>query len=590
MSITSITGSQIVVDALEREGVKEIFSFPGGAVLDLCDALAKSKQLKMILARHEQGAGHAADGYARSSGRPGVLLVTSGPGATNIVTALATACMDSVPIVALTGQVATAAIGNDAFQEADVVGITRPCTKHNYLVRSIEELGQTIKEAFYIATSGRPGPVVIDLPKDVQQATLSHYAYPETVNLRSYKPVTEGNPKQIAQAARAIEQSRKPVLYCGGGATGSGAHKEILALAERCEIPVTTTLLGLGVFPETHPLSLKMLGMHGTAYANHAVNECDCLIAVGARFDDRVTGKLATFAPNCRGSIIHIDIDPTTISKSIPASIPIVGDCRAVLKELLKEIKPCKHPEWIKEVQEWKERYPLGYDRAAKTLKPQYVIEELYKFTRGDAIITTDVGQHQMWSAQFWTTTQPRAFISSGGLGTMGYGLPAAIGAQVANPGRLVVNIAGDGSIQMNAQEMSVAALNDLPVKVLILNNNYLGMVRQWQELFYGKRYTLTPLRRTADPTLPTHKKAPHDMPAYVPDFVKLAEAHACVGLRVTEKKDVIPAFEEMVKVRRPVVIDFQVEQEENVFPMIPAGKSVKEMIASHEDYTRGLA
>jgi len=586
----TITGAQIIVDALEREGVREIFAFPGAAIIDLADAIAQSKQLRLILTRHEQGAGHAADGYARSSGRPGVLLVTSGPGATNIVTALATACMDSIPIVALTGQVSTAAIGNDAFKEADIVGITRPCVKHSYLVKEIADLGRTIKEAFHIATTGRPGPVLIDLPKDVSQGKVAHYSYPETVSIRSYKPVTEGNSRQIAQAARAIENSRKPVLYCGGGATSSGAHKEILALAERCEIPVTTTLLGLGVFPETHPLSLKMLGMHGSAYANHAVNECDCLIAAGARFDDRVTAKLATFAPNCRDNIIHIDIDPTTISKSVPATIPIVGDCRAVFKELLKAIKPCKHPEWIKEIQAWKKRYPLSYDRSAKTLKPQYVIEELYKFTKGDAIIVTDVGQHQMWAAQFWTATRPRAFLSSGGLGTMGYGLPAAIGAQVANPGRLVVDIAGDGSIQMNQQELSVAALNDLPVKVLILNNNYLGMVRQWQELFYGRRYTLTPLKRTADATLPTHKKRTEEMPAYVPDFVKLAEAHACVGLRVTEKKDVIPAFEEMVKARRPVVIDFHVEPEENVFPMIPAGKSIKEMIASHEDYTRGLA
>jgi acetolactate synthase I/II/III large subunit len=588
--MATMTGAQITVDALEKEGVDVIFGFPGGAVLDLADALAQSKQIRIVLARHEQGAGHMADGYARSTGRPGILMVTSGPGATNMVTALATAYMDSVPMVAISGQVSTAAIGNDAFQEADVVGITRPCTKHNYLVKDIRELGSTIKEAFHIATTGRPGPVVIDLPKDIQQATLKDYEYPTTFEIRSYKPVTEGNPKQIAQAARAIEKSKKPVLYCGGGAIAANASPEILALAEKCQIPLTTTLLGLGCFPETHPLALKMLGMHGTAYANHAVNECDCLIAVGARFDDRVTGKLATFAPNCRGNIIHIDIDPTAISKNIAVSVPIVGDCKSVLKGILEEVKPCQHAEWVAEVEAWKQRYPLGYDRDSEGLKPQFVIEELFKFTKGDAIVATEVGQHQMWAAQFWKTNSPRTFLTSGGLGTMGFGLPAAIGAQVAHPDKLVVDIAGDGSIQMNAQEFTVAALNKLPVKVLILNNNYLGMVRQWQQLFYGGRYVMTPLKRADDPTLPSHKGESDGLPPYLPDFVKLAEAHGCVGIRVSKKNEVIPAFEEMVRIKRPVVIDFLVEREENVFPMIPAGKSIKEMIASHEDYTRGLA
>ncbi|MCX7044565.1 MAG: biosynthetic-type acetolactate synthase large subunit [Candidatus Sumerlaeota bacterium] len=586
----SITGAQIIVDALEREGVVEFFCFPGGAVLDLCDAIAESKILKPILVRHEQGAGHMADGYARSSGRPGVLLVTSGPGATNIVTALANAYMDSVPVVALTGQVPTAAIGNDAFQEADIVGITRPCTKHNYLVKNVADLGQTIKEAFYIATTGKPGPVLIDIPKDVQQAKLEDYSYPETADIRSYKPTTEGNPRQIVQAARIIERSKKPVIYAGGGAIVANAANLILALAEKCDIPVTTTLLGLGVFPETHPLALKMVGMHGTAYANHAVNECDCLITAGARFDDRVTGKVATFAPHCRGNIIHIDIDPSAISKSVPADCPIVGDCGKVLTALLAEIKPCRHPEWIAECDAWKKQFPLGYDREGAGLRPQYVIEELYKFTGGDAIVATEVGQHQMWAAQFWTSTRPRRFLSSGGLGTMGYGLPAAIGAQVANPDQLVVNIAGDGSIQMNAQEFTTAALNHLPVKTLILNNRYLGMVRQWQQLFYGRRYTITPLNRAQAKLRETDAAADENLPPYLPDFVKLADAHGCVGLRVSRKEDVRGAFEEMIKVRRPVIIDFWVEQEENVFPMIPAGKGVKEMIASHEDYTRGLA
>ena len=585
-----MTGAGIIVDALEREGVETVFGFPGGAILDLADEMANSEQINLILTRHEQGAGHMADGYARATGRVGVMLVTSGPGATNTITALATAYLDSIPMVCLTGQVPTAVIGNDAFQEADIVGITRPCTKHNFLVKDIAELGTTIKEAFHIAATGRPGPVVIDLPKDVQQAVLEDYAYPETVDIRSYKPVTQGNPKQIAQAARAIEQAKKPVLYCGGGAVISGAHEEIAALVEKCQIPVTTTLLGLGCFPETHPLALKMLGMHGTQYANHAVNECDCLIAVGSRFDDRVTGKLATFAPNCRGNIIHIDVDPSAISKNIAVSVPIVGDCKTVMADLVKEVKECRHEEWAAEVIDWKTRYPLEYDREADVIKPQYVIEELYNFTGGDAIVATEVGQHQMWAAQFWTATHPRAFLSSGGLGTMGYGLPAAIGAQVAHPDKLVVNIAGDGSIQMNAQEFTVAAINHLPVKTLILNNGYLGMVRQWQELFYDRRYVWTPLKRGNDPNLPARETPATEMPEYVPDFVKLAEAHGCIGLRILKKADVIPAFEEMMKVRRPVILDFMTEVEENVFPMIPAGQSVREMIGSQEDFTRGLS
>ena len=586
----SITGAEIVVDVLEREGVDVAFGYPGGAILDLADALDRSEKIRMILTRHEQGAGHMADGYARASGRPGIMIITSGPGATNTVTALLNAYMDSVPIVMISGQVPTAVIGNDAFQEADVVGITRPCTKHNFLVKDIRELANTLREAFHIATTGRPGPVVVDLPKDVQQARLEDYVWPETVSIRSYKPVSRGNPRQIASAARAIERARRPVLCCGGGVISSNAHAELLQLAEKCQIPVTTTLLGLGAFPEDHPLSLKMLGMHGSAFANHAVNECDCLIAVGARFDDRVTGKLATFAPNCRDNIVHIDVDPSAISKNIAVTVPVVGDCRLVLQDLLKEIQPLTHPEWIEKVGQWKAQFPLTYDGSGDAIKPQFALETLYKVTGGDAIVTTDVGQHQMWAAQFWTTRQPRTFLTSGGLGTMGYGLPAALGAQVAFPDRLVINISGDGSIQMNQQELSVAALNGLPVKNVILDNTYLGMVRQWQQLFYERRYVLTPLHRVGNPKLPTEHLSVEEMPAYLPDFVKLAEAHGCVGIRVTRKDDLIPAYEEMLKTPRPVVLDVMTAMEENVYPMIPAGKSIREMIANHEDFTRGLS
>ncbi|KPL09394.1 acetolactate synthase catalytic subunit [candidate division BRC1 bacterium SM23_51] len=571
-------GAQIVIDALEREGVEVVFGYPGGAILDVFDHINKSKKIRFILTRHEQGATHMADGYARVTGRPGVVMVTSGPGATNTTTGLATAYMDSVPLVVITGQVPTRVIGNDAFQEADVSGITRPVTKHNYLVSDVADLPRVFKEAFYIANSGRPGPVVIDLPKDVQQATLKDYSYPEKIDVPTYRPVYEGNPKQIKKAVAAIQRASRPLLYCGGGVIRALAHELVLALAERCEIPVTTTLLGLGGFPETHDLSLHMLGMHGTQYANFAMHECDCLIAVGTRFDDRVTGKIDEFAPNCRDNIIHIDIDPASISKNILVSVPIVGDCKLVLEKVLEAIKPCKHPEWLAQVAEWKRQCPLSYKNDGE-LRPQYVVEKIYEVTRGEAIITTEVGQNQMWAAHYYLYTKPRTFASSGGLGTMGYGFPAALGAQVAHPDKVVVDIAGDGSIQMNIQETATAVMNNLPVIVAILNNGYLGMVRQWQEMFYDHNYSAVDLGRQTDETGTPVDGLPDGVPSYVPDFVRLAESYGALGRRVTKKEEVVPALEWAVQVRRPVFLEFLVTREENVFPMIPAGASVRDII-----------
>jgi acetolactate synthase-1/2/3 large subunit len=563
------TGAEILVDALVREGVKVVFGYPGGCVLDIFDKLNKVKGLKFVLVRHEQGAGHMADGYARASGKAGVVLATSGPGATNLVTALATAYMDSIPVVAITGQVPTHAIGSDAFQEADTVGITRPCTKHNFLVRDVADLPRTIKEAFHIATTGRPGPVLIDFPKDVQKAVLENYVYPETVDIRSYRPSTGGNDMQVRRAAEAIERSKRPLLYCGGGAVTTECQAELVALSERCDIPCTTTLLGLGVFPETHPNAVHMLGMHGTQYANYAMHNTDLIIAVGARFDDRVTGKLDDFAPN-REAIIHIDVDPSSISKTIPVTIPIVGDCKQVLGKLLEMVAPKQHPEWHEQIRAWKEQYPLTFPDDDK-LRPQYVIQQLYELTQGNAIVTTEVGQHQMWAAHYWQYTRPRTFISSGGLGTMGYGFPAGIGAQMAFPDKLVVTFAGDGSIQMNIQELATAVMEKLPVKVIILNNHYLGMVRQWQQLFYKHNYSGVGLAR---------KDAETGATDYVPNFVKLAEAYGAVGMRVARKEDVRGALAEAMGNGQPTFMEFLVEEEENVWPMIPAGGSVEQMIS----------
>lgn len=548
-------GAQILIDSLLKEGVRIIFGYPGGAVLPLTDVIYDTP-VNFILVRHEQAAAHAADGYARATGKVGVCLATSGPGATNLVTGLATAHMDSVPIVAITGQVKTHLIGNDAFQEADVTGITRPITKHNYLVKDISNLACVVKEAFHIASTGRPGPVVIDVPVDVQMQE-AEFNYPEKVCLRSYNPTLNAHPGQIKKAAKLISKSKRPVIYAGGGVIISGAHDELLELAVKIKAPLTTTLMGLGSFPENNALSLGMLGMHGTVYANHAIMESDLIIAVGARFDDRVTGRIDKFAPDAK--IIHIDIDPTAISKNVHVHIPIVADAKRGLAALNRIVQRPNTKEWLKRIGDWKKQYPLQYKIADKKISPQYVVEQIYKVTKGDAIICTEVGQNQMWAAQYYTYTKPRTWISSGGLGTMGYGFPAAIGAKIGRPDKLVFDIAGDGSIQMNIQELATAVANKINVKIAVLNNGYLGMVRQWQELFYNRRYALTPL--------------------YNPDFVKLAESYGAVGIRVENKQDVAKAIKEAISIPNVVLLDFAVEEEANVFPMVPAGEAINRMI-----------
>ncbi|MDI6784579.1 MAG: biosynthetic-type acetolactate synthase large subunit, partial [bacterium] len=508
----------------------------------------------------------------------GVCIATSGPGAANLTTGLANAHMDSIPVVAFTGQVATHLIGNDAFQETDATGITRPITKHNYLVKSIAELPLVFKEAFYIAHTGRPGPVLIDIPKDVQKAELDHYQYPKEFAIRSYNPTYEGHPRQIQKVAEAIAKSKRPIIYAGGGVIISEAANELTELARLCQIPVTTTLLGLGSFPETEPLSLKMLGMHGTKYANYAVMESDLIIAIGARFDDRVTGKLSEFAPHA--IIVHIDIDPSAISKSVAVHIPVVGDCKQILQELLKLVK-CggDYQEWNNQIQKWKTEFPLTYEKN-QTVKPQYVVEEIYEFTKNkDTIIVTDVGQHQMWAAQYYTFTKPRTFLSSGGLGTMGYGFPAAIGAQIGCPDKSVFLISGDGSIQMNIQEMATAVINRLPIKIAVFNNQYLGMVRQWQQMFYQGRYAYTCLSRNIE--CPPECRPGAECPPFTPDLVKVAEAYGAVGLRVVKPEEVQPTLKKAMAVKdKPVLIEFIVTKEENVYPMVPAGAPLHQMIA----------
>ena len=560
------TGAQIFIESLIKEGVDTIFGFPGGAVLPVYDALYGVTALRHILVRHEQGAVHMADGYARATGKPGVVIVTSGPGATNTVTGIATAYMDSIPVVVFTGQVPTALIGNDAFQEADIVGITRPCTKHNYLVKDIKDLTRIIKEAFHIATTGRPGPVLVDLPKDVLSA-LHEFKYPEGVELRSYKPTYEGHPGQIKRAIELIFKSKRPLIYTGGGIILSNASEELTHFAGKLNIPVTNTLMRLGGFPGTHPLFLGMLGMHGTYCANMAVTNTDCLIAIGARFDDRVTGKIDEFAPYAK--IIHVDIDPTSISKNVKVDIPIVGDVKLVLKDMLKHIDETKGlkaykesiNEWHGQIKNWAETHRLSYKYDDKKIKPQHVIERIFELTKGKAIITTEVGQNQMWAAQFYKFDKPRTFLTSGGLGTMGFGFPAAIGAQVAFPDKIVIDIAGDGSIQMNIQEMATAVQYKLPVKVAILNNKFLGMVRQWQEFFYEKRYS-------------------HTCISVAPDFVRLAEAYGAVGLRATKPEEVDPVIKEALTVKsKPVLMDFVVDPEEDVYPMVPAGQPLNKML-----------
>nr|WP_255592348.1 biosynthetic-type acetolactate synthase large subunit [Thermosulfurimonas sp. F29] len=561
-----MTGAQMIVEALKREGVEVIFGYPGGAVIDIYDELYRTPEIKHVLVRHEQGAAHAADGYARSTGKVGVCLVTSGPGATNTVTGIATAYMDSIPMVILTGQVPTKLIGNDAFQEVDITGITRPCTKHNFLVKRTEDLPRILKAAFHIARTGRPGPVLVDLPKDVQQGKAEFY-WPEEIRLRSYNPVYDPHPRQVEKAYRLLESCTRPVVLVGGGAIASGAHEEIRELAERLHLPVTMTLMGLGGFPGTHPQSLGMLGMHGTYYANMAVANSDLILAVGARFDDRVTGKVDAFAPMAK--IIHIDIDPTSIQKNVRVDVPIVGDCKRALEKLLSVIKEVGRPEkiwreqfkdWWEQIEIWKKRYPLTYKQEGDYIKPQFVIEKLYELTRGEAIVTTEVGQNQMWTAQYYKFDKPRTLITSGGLGTMGFGFPAAIGAQMGNPDKTVIDIAGDGSIQMNIQEMATAMEQGLPVKVIILNNGYLGMVRQWQELFYERRYSAVKFQ-------------------VLPDFVKLAEAYGALGLRATRPEEVEPVLREALASDRLTLVDIHIAPEEGVFPMVPAGRATTEMI-----------
>ena len=558
-----LTGAQIFFECLKAEGVEVIFGLPGGVLLDLYDEMPKH-DIRHILVRHEQGAAHMADGYARATGRVGVCLVTSGPGATNTVTGIATAYMDSIPIVVFTGQVPTALIGNDAFQEADIVGITRPCTKHNYLVKDVRDLARIIREAFYLARSGRPGPILVDLPKDVINAK-TEYKYPKNISLKGYKPTTEAHMGQIKRAYTAIGKAKKPVIYAGGGVINSNAAGELKQLGENLRCPVTTTLMGLGGFPAPHELWLGMLGMHGTFRANMAMGSTDLLIAIGARFDDRVTGKLDEFAPSAK--IIHIDIDPTSISKNVKVDIPIVGDCKDALKKLLQlakespidDLEKVRKP-WLDQIQKWKETYPLAYEQKDDLIKPQYVVEKLYELSEGKAIIATEVGQNQMWAAQYYHYSKPRTLLTSGGLGTMGYGLPAAIGAQAAFPDRLVIDVAGDGSIQMCLQEMTTAVENNLPVKVAILNNQYLGMVRQWQQLFYEKNYCSTCLK-------------------IAPDFVKLAEAYGALGLRAHKPDEVESVIREGFASPKPVIMDFVVNPEECVYPMVPAGAAMTEML-----------
>ncbi len=557
------TGAQILLESLRLEGVDTLFGYPGGAVLDIYNELFNFP-IKHILARHEQAAVHGADGYARASGKPGVCLVTSGPGATNTVTGIATAYMDSIPVVIVSGQVPSALIGNDAFQEADIVGITRPCTKHNYLVKNVNDLARIIKEAFYIATTGRPGPVLIDIPKDLLQASATFH-YPEKVEMRSYKPTYEGHPGQIAKAVGLIMKAKQPVVYAGGGVVLSEAAGELTKLSRTLGLPTTNTLMGLGSFPENDPLSLGMLGMHGTYRANMAVTNCDLLIAIGARFDDRVTGKLDSFA--AKAKIIHIDIDPTSISKNVKVDIPIVGDVSNVLKKINKavmekDIKGYKKTlvPWLKKIDDWKSTHPLAYKQGKKIIKPQFVVEKISELAGDDAIISTEVGQNQMWTAQYYQFIKPRTFLTSGGLGTMGYGFPAAIGAQAAFPDRLVIDIAGDGSIQMNIQELATVVQYRLPVKIAILNNNFLGMVRQWQELFYDKRYSSTCMQ-------------------VQPDFVKLAEAYGAKGLRAKTPDEVEKVIKEAFSTDGPVIMEFIVAPEEGVYPMVPAGKPINEML-----------
>ena len=561
-----MTGSKILIESLLKEGVDTIFGYPGGAVLNIYDELFNYRdKLNHILVRHEQGAAHAADGYARATGKVGVVLVTSGPGATNTITGIATAYMDSVPMVIITGQVPTSLIGNDAFQEADTVGITRPCTKHNYLVRDVKDLARIVKEAFYIASTGRPGPVLIDIPKDIT-SNVAEFDYPESIEMRSYNPTYFGHHVQILKVVNELLKAEKPMFYIGGGVINSNAAAELKEIAEMIDLPIVSTLMGLGGFPSEHSLFFGMLGMHGTYAANTGISNADFIVAIGSRFDDRVTGKVDEFGRNAK--FAHIDIDPSSIGKNVKIDIPVVGDVKSVLRSMLeifalksKEIESTqyKRMKWLEELNMYKYEHPLSY-KMSDIIKPQYVVEKIYELTNGEAIIATEVGQNQMWTAQFYKFKKPRSLLTSGGLGTMGYGFPAAIGAQVAYPDRTVFDIAGDGSIQMNIQELATAVQYNLPVKIAIINNNFLGMIRQWQELFYEKRYSFSNLNIN-------------------PDFVKLAESYGAVGLRAKKPEEVEDILKTALSIKKPVIMDFVVAQEEGVYPMVTPGSPITGML-----------
>ncbi|MBN1599952.1 MAG: biosynthetic-type acetolactate synthase large subunit [Chitinispirillaceae bacterium] len=569
------TGAQILIDALIRENVKVLFGYPGGVVIPIFDVIYETKEFTFVLTRHEQAAAHAADGYARATGEVGVCLATSGPGATNLITGIATAYLDSIPMVAITGQVATPLLGTDAFQEADVVGISRPITKHNFLVRSVKELPEIIRKAFYIASTGRPGPVLVDIPVDVSRAVLDDYQYPETVSIRSYNPVVECDIAQIDKAVELLSGSKKPLIFAGGGVNHAGAYEELRIFAEKTNIPVTTSLMGMGTFPAEHELFIGMPGMHGAKTANYSIQEADLILSIGVRFDDRVTGFVANFAPNA--SIVHIDIDPVTISKIVKVDVPVVADAKTALRLLIEKSSARPKNEWNTKVSGWKGEKLYTYTSSESVIKPQMVIEELYKFTGGNAVVATEVGQHQMWTAQYFRCNAPRTLLTSGGLGTMGFGLPAAMGAAMGIDGKPVMVIGGDGSIQMNIQELATLSINNIPVKIIILNNTFLGMVRQWQELFYDHRYSSTCMRGgflcSSCVGIGACKKQ------YVPDFVAVAKGYNIAAFRAETPQQVLQVIKDGFAVNGPALMEFIVSPEENVFPMVPAGKSLDDIL-----------